>query len=289
MLRQVTGLFKAQSQESLIKQYTQDLARITSQIHELDKRLKQKDVGKSLWHRRFYLHGSGILALINAVLYAQLTDKHFVIASLIISVLIILSLKSGIDRWYDFSKQRTLRKVERLRAQHQEKLETLKQKTHFYSTNSLIKRFSSGQQEEEDAVTLMDEEMRTKYEELDKLKRELADFQKQQGNPQESEVQRDKWFDKVLDVIAGGEMKNDSQFKPVMCGKCKKHTGSYTIPGTTLRYVCPLCGWRYESKEKASSVAQEKNHAKPDDIVIETPEKKRDLSDLDSQPRLIPK
>ncbi|SCU92426.1 LAFA_0F10374g1_1 [Lachancea sp. 'fantastica'] len=286
MLRQVTGLFKAQSQESLIKQYTQDLARITSQIHELDKRLKQKDAGKSLWHKRFYLHGSGILALLNAVLYAQLNDKHFVIASLIMSVVIIIALKSGVDRWYDFSRQRTMRKVERLRAQHQEKLETLKQKTHFYSTNSLIKRFSSGQQEEEDAVTLMDEEMKTKYEELSKLKRELADFQKQ-GNPHESEAQRDKWFDKVLDVISGGEMKTDSQLKPVVCQKCKKHAGSYTVPGAALQYVCPLCNWRYDSKEQGPLMASEKK--KEPESVVSSAQNQKDSNDLSSKPRLIPK
>ncbi|SCU80795.1 LANO_0B01178g1_1 [Lachancea nothofagi CBS 11611] len=249
MFRQVMGLFRAQSQESLIKQYTHDLASLTSKIHQLDQSLKKKDVGKAKWHKWCYLYGSSLLALFNAVLYLQLADKHFVIASLIVSVIVFVFLKWGIDKWYEFFTQRTLRKMDQLRAAHQEKLEALKQKTHFYSTNSLIQRFSSGEHQEEDAVTLMDEEMKTKYDELHKLRQELATFQKQE-NPQESQVQRDKWFDKVLDVIGGGDVKLESQVKSIVCGKCEKHAGSYRIAGLRLQYVCPLCNWRYDSEEK---------------------------------------
>ncbi|SCV01654.1 LAME_0G17634g1_1 [Lachancea meyersii CBS 8951] len=299
MLRQLTGLFRVQSQESLIKQYTQDLARITSQIHQLDMSLKQKDVGKSKWHKRCYIHGSGLLALFNAVLYVQLADKHFIIASLVVSLIVFLALKWGIDKWYEFFTQRTLRKVERLRAQHQEKLEALKQKTHFYSTNSLIKRFSSGQHQEEDAMTLMDEEMKSKYEELTKLKRELADFQKQ-GNSQESQVQRDKWFDKVLDIISGGDVKLESQLKPVICGNCKRHAGSYTVSGMRLQYVCPLCNWRYDSDKSDRKDVEKGIERGVDKVVEEKPSlidsaavpsdsKNTVVDNVQSQPRLMPK
>lgn len=258
MLRTVKGIFQRQSQETLIKQYTQDLATITSKIHQLDQLLKRKDATKARWHRRCNLHGTSALALVNAIFYVQLEDKHFILISIIVSIVMFILLKWTLNRWFEFSTQRTVSRLTRLRAQHQEKLEALKQKTHFYSTNSLIQRFSSGEHQAEDAMTLMDEEMKTKYEELGALQKELESFQKHE-NTEDSQAQREKWFDKVLDVISGGDLKLESQVKPTVCGSCGKHTGSYSIAGTRLQYVCPLCGWRYDSdeKKKLETVGQE--------------------------------
>ncbi|SCU78819.1 LADA_0A07866g1_1 [Lachancea dasiensis] len=257
MLGEVMGLFRAQSQESVIKQYTHDLTSITSKIHQLDQSLKKKDSSKAKWLRRWYLQGTSFLVLLNAALYVRLADKHLIFASIIVSVLMLVAMKWGTEKWYAFFTQRTLRRMDQLRADHQEKLEALKRKTHFYSTNSLIQRFSSGEHQAEDAVTLMDEEMKTKYEELNKLRDELSTFQKQ-GNSPESQVQRDKWFDKVLDVISGGDVNTEPQMKPVVCNKCQKHTGSYTVPGLPLQYVCPLCNWRFNSDEDTRPETREK-------------------------------
>lgn len=248
MFSKVKGLIRGQSQETLIKRYTQQLATITSKIHQLDVALKKKDATRSKWQGYMNLYGSSALAVFTAASYLRLSDKHFILAILVASVAAFVLLKWTLNKWFEYSAQRTVRKLDKLRAEHQDKLEALKQKTHFYSTNSLIQRFSSGEHQAEDAVTLMDEEVRSKHEELSKLQRELEGF-KSHENTQESQVQREKWFDKVLDVISGGDLKLNSQMKPIVCSECGKHAGSYSIGGTQLHYVCPFCGWKFDTPD----------------------------------------
>ncbi|CUS24953.1 LAQU0S22e00914g1_1 [Lachancea quebecensis] len=248
MFSKVKGLIRGQSQETLIKQYTHQLATITSKIHQLDLALKKKDVLRSKWQGYLSIYGSSALAVLTAASYLRISDKHLMLAVLVAAVALFVLLKWTLNKWFEYSTQRTTRKLDKLRAEHQEKLEALKQKTHFYSTNSLIQRFSSGEHQAEDVVTLMDEEVKSKHEELSKLQKELEGF-KSHENTQESQVQREKWFDKVLDVISGGDLKLDSQIKPILCSQCGKHAGSYSVSGTQLHYICPFCGWKFDNTE----------------------------------------
>ncbi|SCU82790.1 LAMI_0C00914g1_1 [Lachancea mirantina] len=251
MLTRVRHLFRPETQESLIKKYTRDLSTITSQIHSLDKTLKKKDVTQAKWQRNFNIYGSSLLIALTAVLYTFFKTKAALWLVVAASFAAFIALKVCIKKWFNFSAQRTSLKMDKLKAEHQEKLEALKQKTHFYSTNSLIQRFSSGEYQAEDAITLMDEEMKKKHEELGQLQEELRNL-KHQEDTQESQAKREKWFDKMLGVLSGGDAVN-AQIRPIICQKCGKHAGSYMLPGMPLQYVCPLCGWELKS-ESADSV-----------------------------------
>ncbi|SCV99347.1 LAFE_0A01178g1_1 [Lachancea fermentati] len=270
MFKTIGGLFRRQDQESLIKEYTKDLASITSKIHQLDQSLKRKDVTQSKWQRRLNLHGMSAIVLLNAVNYIQIGSRQIFALYAVLSIAFFILLKWLLRCWFNFSNERTIKKLDQLKVDHQEKLENLKQKTHFYSTNSLIQRFSSGEQQSEDAITLMDEEMKNKHEELDKLQKELENLKKQ-GDSSESQEQREKWFDKVLGVLSGGDIQLDRQIKPIVCAECGKSTGCYTVLGAPLKYVCPLCGWKFDSNEIDSTEEDKKRATDKKQLDISNP------------------
>lgn len=264
MFKTLGGLFKGQSQDKLIKKYTKDLAEITSRIHYLEQGLKKNQSVLNQWQRQLNFYGPSTLLLLSSAVYMAYTrhNRLTLVLYLAVSIVVFILLKILLNKWFAFRAQRSMRKLDQLRASHQEKLETLKKETNFYSTNSLIQRFSSGETQSEDAMTLMDEELNSKYKELQDLQKELHTLREDESNGLHKNEEREKWFDKVLGVLSGGDLNLDNQLKPIVCSQCGQHTGSFMVVNKPLKYVCPLCNWTYDSDEKREEEVTEEVNKK---------------------------
>ncbi|CAR26382.1 hypothetical protein ZYGR_0H01900 [Zygosaccharomyces rouxii] len=224
--------------KTLVEKYTEELTDITSQIHQLDQKLKSSQEASDKLQSQLNYYGLATAALVLGYMHMIYHSVlPYSIASAIATLALaglIKSLASKIDQW---QRERQSRRLNRLRASHQQKLNKLKEETNFHATNSVIQRFSQGEDQTEDAMLLMDDEIVKKYQELKNLQEELNQFRKT-GNSKDKQ-ERDKWFDKVLNVLAGGDIP-----RPIVCTQCHKHSGAYTVGDGPLVYICPLCGWR---------------------------------------------
>ncbi|AET39946.1 Lnp1p Ecym_5172 [Eremothecium cymbalariae DBVPG len=251
MLNALRGIVRGKPKDHVINRYTKDLAAITTTIHDLQRGLTRNDDLLKLWQRGLIFYGSTIIVIGLGIVYAKFFDIKAVVISLVLSLFVMLVLKRALTQLFQYQRSRIINKLNKARVLHQEKLEELKKETNFYSTNSLIQRFSSGQNQAEDALTLMDEEVKSKYEELRGLQKELKKLKTQvKGkSAKETKEQTDKWFDKVLGVLAGDDISTENRVVPLICKKCEQHTGCYILQNTSWKYVCPNCGWLSEKVE----------------------------------------
>lgn len=235
------------SKKTLVQKYTDDLSHITSQIHELDGKLKRSQVSMDNLQSQLTYYGSGLIISLFAFLYWEYNGNWFVVfTGFVIGVFVTALSKWSAYKVYQWIRERQSLKLGKLRAVHQEKLEKLKEETNYHATNSIIQRFSQGEDQSEDAMLLMDEELKSKYEELNVLKDELAQFR--QNDSLKDKQERDKWFDKVINALAGGDNINGMS-RPIVCNKCKRQTGAYRMGNRPLQFVCPFCGWSINENE----------------------------------------
>lgn len=239
--------FRRGKQKTLVERYTEELTSITSQIHRLDQKLKSSQQASDKLQWQLGLYGAISAVAISAYVhwyYASVWLYPLASAgATIFFVILAKGVAARIDQW---TRERQARQLDSLRALHQQKLNKLKEETNFHATNSVIQRFSQGEDQSDDAMLLMDEEINKKYHELKDLQEELNQFRKPGGSKDKQE--RDKWFDKVLNVLAGGDIP-----RPIICKKCQRQSGAYRVGNEPLAYICPLCGWQEPPKETAAA------------------------------------
>ncbi|QLQ79971.1 hypothetical protein HG537_0C06200 [Torulaspora globosa] len=236
------------NRRTLVQRYTDELSQITGEIHELDRRLKSSQQAMDNLQSMLTYNGSGVVVAVFAYLYWVWDGQWFRIAVGVAGCIAIMAVvKYTAYRSGQWNRNRQSRKLAKLRALHQEKLEKLKEETNYHATSSIIQRFSQGEEQSEDAMILMDEELRDKYRELNDLKEELAQFK--QEDKLKDKKERDKWFDKVINALAGGDTVN-KMFLPITCPKCQAQTGVYRLGNLAFRYVCPVCGYAVDTSNK---------------------------------------
>ncbi|KAL3229158.1 hypothetical protein RNJ44_02245 [Nakaseomyces bracarensis] len=240
------------SKKSLVQRYTADLSQITQQIHELDKSIKNRQAKVDrLQGQITYL---GITATMVVMAYVHLEYGNMLLScgSGVGSIFVLVLFKWFMYRLYAKYHQYKLRRLARLRGEHQKKLDKLKEETNFNATHSIIQRFSSGETQSEDAVILMDEEISKKYGELNELQKQLTELKQNEAKLKDPK-ERDVWFDKVLGVLSGGD---EMAPRPIICPQCSEHTGAYRLVNRPLRYVCPNCSFKIEEKVEEEVVEE---------------------------------
>lgn len=252
MLSTLGNWFSNRGKNNVINKYTKDLAEITSKIHYLDQKLKTNDQSLAHFHKLINFYGLSLVVLILSVIYVYYRNYIFLVIGCIPCILFIILSKFLLNKGFDIQRRRSLKKIDELRVLHQEKLESLKKDTDFYSTTSLIQRFSSGEYSAEDVSTLMDEELQEKYQELKKLKEELSVLKKNNKLGTDISDEREKWFDKVFDVLSGGDLSLQNRLKPIICSKCNEHNGCFIVSNSSWKYDCPSCHYKMESGHESA-------------------------------------
>lgn len=242
------------NKKSLVEKYTEDLSQITSKIHEIENKLRKTQDKVDYLQYNITYYGSGLtFSLFAYVFWNFKENKMAIFVSTFTCIFLIIICKLGTNKASTILRNKRNIQLGKLRALHQKKLEKLKEDTNFNATNSIIQRFSSGEQQSDDIMLLLGDEINDKYKELAVLKEELIKL-KESDSLMKNKEERDKWFDKVIGIIAGGNDLN-SFSKPILCPKCSKHFGSYRIGDKPIKYICPACGWKLDELEPTADVS----------------------------------
>lgn len=240
LVRKIIG--SDRDDKKIIKQYTKDLSSITTKIHEYEQKLKGTET--KLQHTKTTVTYYYLSALLcgSAVVYLRKSPRHAIsiaIAGLAVLILIRITLTHLfllLSRSYE-------EKLNKLRSSHQEKMEELKERTNFYYTNSLIQRFSSGENGSDDLMLLMDDEVKKKHEQLENLRSELDQLRASEKEENPNDEAREKWFDKVFGLLSGSDETNSLQqsLSLIRCPECNESFGCYSVVGVAFEYICPKC------------------------------------------------
>lgn len=254
MLTAFRTLFgRERDDKKLIKRYTKDLTSLTGKIHEFENRLKGNEENLKTYQAFISYYFSGALAITAALIYYRYSLK-FALLSIFVGFQLILVTRILLNKWFEFLSRRYGNNLNKLKSLHQEKMEELKDKTNFYYTSSLIQRFSSGDTGSDDLMLLMDDEVKSKREQLEKLKDELEALRSKEDTEKQDDAEaRDKWFDKVVGLLSGGDESSTLQksLTLIVCPQCKQSHGCYGVRGVPYQYICPNCKFEIKSNKTA--------------------------------------
>lgn len=265
----LSSIFRSKSKDHIITKYTKDLAAITARIHYLESKLKRNHELLDIWKHRINIYALSILVLVVSSVYFSYQNSIKAFLTLLIGIFIIVGFRCLLIKTVKYRGERLSEKLSKALASHQDKLEELKRETNFYSTSSIIQRFTSGETKSNDALTLMDEELGSKYNELNNLKQELAQLKHDSFGKSSSvaKEETDKWFDKLINILSGGDIVEDSRMQLIVCKACKKNAGCYAFVNILWKYTCPHCGTYQEPQQTSvntSSTDSSKIESKPE-------------------------
>lgn len=203
-----------------IEQYRDQLSRLSLEIHKTDERLKYMH-GLHGFRVILNRHVLGVLVALAAYCYKYGVGYNYM--GVLVGVLVLVQLC-----WYKIVKmysEHLLRKLNQLQDLHERTVEQLKTDTNFQETSALLQRFQQG----DDALLVIDNEIKAREEQLSQLKQEIAQCA--------TKEEKDQWFDKLIGVMAGG---NDLLIK-CKCTECGSFKGLYRYVNEPIQYQCFQC------------------------------------------------
>lgn len=191
----------------------------------------------------------GTVSYLLALLYflvkngVNLVEYNYTELGIILSGPILLVLITKLIKFYYYKRiQRVENYVEHLKTQHQEKIEELKNKTNFQSTQALLNRFADGG----DVNAQLDEELLEKQKQLEEIKQLSlqGNNEAQRFNAYPATQARHHWYDSIIDLVVGADELSPNNRYALICINCSSHNG-LAPPGRKpeyVKYVCPRCG-----------------------------------------------
>ncbi|SMN19136.1 similar to Saccharomyces cerevisiae YHR192W LNP1 Putative protein of unknown function [Maudiozyma saulgeensis] len=260
---------------TVVQRYTQDLSQITGEIHVLEKNLQQGQITINRIQSQLTTYGLMVSGVVMAYVYMERIFPYWSVPvcltmTFISCIIMLLSLKWLFSLMYGKYQTYQNKKLNKLKAIHQKKLNELKKETNFHETNSIIQRFSSGEDQSEDAMILVDDELKEKYSELQNLKNELESLKQKENQTGLNKDEKDVWFDKVIGVLAGGN-NLDNLPKPIVCPNCKKYSGAYRIIGKPLLFICPYCQYKIGENTDLVQPSEQQNDTKKESLIENQP------------------
>lgn len=189
-----------------------------------------------------------------------------------------------IQRWYSWWSSFNDDQLETLHSQRKEMIEELKEKSNFYSTQALLSRFDSQKSVEEEKQDEQEElaaqEEREAAEQQSAAAAAAAAQMQMSPSPDSqfplipvgSAYYQPKWYDRILDLIAGEDENSPKMRYALICKRCAAHNG-LAQPGETpdeVVYICPHCGFKNGEKKIVVEGVAERN--KKDDKEEGNPE-----------------
>ncbi|CAM9023717.1 unnamed protein product [Wickerhamomyces anomalus] len=229
--------------------FEKELANISSKISK-----NQRSIGSFKYQERqsksfIIIYGS--LSYLFILLYflikngLQLNLYHQKEIALIIGtpILLILATKTIIF-YYAKRISRLESHIEHLKSQHESKIEELKNKTNFQSTQALLNRFTDGN----DLNAQLDEELLAKQQQLEEIKKLSLEgnneAQRFNAYSQAGSSGKRHWYDSIIDTVVGADELSPNNRFALICINCSSHNG-LAPPGMKpeyVKYICPRCG-----------------------------------------------
>lgn len=229
--------------------FEKELANISSKISK-----NQRSIGSFKYQERqsksfIIIYGS--LSYLFILLYflikngLQLNSYHQNEIALIIGtpILLVLATKTIIF-YYAKRISRLESHVEHLKSQHESKIEELKNKTNFQSTQALLNRFTDGN----DLNAQLDEELLAKQQQLEEIKKLSLEgnneAQRFNAYSQAGSSGKRHWYDSIIDTVVGADELSPNNRFALICINCSSHNG-LAPPGMKpeyVKYICPRCG-----------------------------------------------
>lgn len=229
--------------------FEKELANISSKISK-----NQRSIGSFKYQERqsksfIIIYGS--LSYLFILLYflikngLQLNLYHQKEIALIIGtpILLILATKTIIF-YYAKRISRLESHIEHLKSQHESKIEELKNKTNFQSTQALLNRFTDGN----DLNAQLDEELLAKQQQLEEIKKLSLEgnneAQRFNAYSQAGSSAKRHWYDSIIDTVVGADELSPNNRFALICINCSSHNG-LAPPGMKpeyVKYICPRCG-----------------------------------------------
>lgn len=229
--------------------FEKELANISSKISK-----NQRSIGSFKYQERqsksfMIIYGS--LSYLFILLYflvkngLQLNLYHQKEIALIIGtpILLILATKTIIF-YYAKRISRLESHIEHLKSQHESKIEELKNKTNFQSTQALLNRFTDGN----DLNAQLDEELLAKQQQLEEIKKLSLEgnneAQRFNAYSQAGSSGKRHWYDSIIDTVVGADELSPNNRFALICINCSSHNG-LAPPGMKpeyVKYICPRCG-----------------------------------------------
>ncbi len=229
--------------------FEKELANISSKISK-----NQRSIGSFKYQERqsksfIIIYGS--LSYLFILLYflikngLQLNLYHQKEIALIIGtpILLILATKT-IILYYAKRISRLESHIEHLKSQHESKIEELKNKTNFQSTQALLNRFTDGN----DLNAQLDEELLAKQQQLEEIKKLSLEgnneAQRFNAYSQAGSSGKRHWYDSIIDTVVGADELSPNNRFALICINCSSHNG-LAPPGMKpeyVKYICPRCG-----------------------------------------------
>ncbi|CAI5058446.1 BEM_collapsed_G0026600.mRNA.1.CDS.1 [Saccharomyces cerevisiae] len=258
----------SRNDKDFVTKYTADLSQITSQIHHLDVALKKSQSILSQWQSNLTFYGIAFTVLALSYTYWEYHGyRPYLVVTALLCIGSLILFKWALTKLYAFYNNNRLRKLAKLRAIHQKKLEKLKEETHYNATSSIIQRFSSGEDQNDDAMVLLDDELNAKYQELNNLKTELEKFKKESHVKGLKKEDSDAWFDKIISVLAGGNELDStsslSPFKKIICPQCHWKSNCYRLASKPIIFICPHCNHKIDEVKEREDAIEAKQPAQP--------------------------
>ncbi|KAL6946939.1 hypothetical protein ACO0QE_001795 [Hanseniaspora vineae] len=233
-----------------LTRYSVQLSKLTEKIEQTNKKL-DKNNKQNHYYKLFVL--SIISILISSAI--QWAVPHFLTSKIKIVLNLVTLVWPFV--YYKFLQVRhnvLLKRLTVLRERHNATLEELKNKTSFYNTAAIINRYSAGQYGDQDEAKILDQEVLQKQEQLNEIRKEL------QENSKQSKEETDKWFDKCLNALAGGDTLggplphtstgnldpiNSQTMVRIICPQCQYDSGMYKLKDdNSCVFSCPHCSFK---------------------------------------------
>lgn len=167
--------------------------------------------------------------------------EHGEIALILGSPILIILMVKFINFYFTKRITRIESHIEHLQSQHEAKIEELKNKTNFSSTQALLNRFADGS----DLNAQLDEELLAKQKQLEEIKKLSLEGnnEAQRFNAYQNQGKH-HWYDSIVDVVVGTDELSPQNRYALICVNCSSHNG-LAPPGQKpefVKYICPRCG-----------------------------------------------
>lgn len=302
----IYSLFK-KKKNNIIDKYTDDLTKITSDLHSLQKKLNSNSTVLSTFKIKLLSYLFIFLTILILLFFLNNNDWNFMILLLIAEFLLFLLLIIILNFYHNFKIKLINKKIAKLRVKHSKIINSLIKDTNFYSTNNLINRFTSGDLQSDDSLLLINDELNKKKNELKLIKNELNSLYLKKKN---FLIENDNnLIDKFLNYLSNN---NDNlPFLPILCKNCKKFNGIFILKDKYYNFICPICNFNniltnenndneynnnndnktifdykleklFENNNNNKTSSNENLNSTPlyEDVIVDTSEDDEDLSDI---------